>query len=249
LGDIRKRLFFSPFFISINLKNIQMIGAGLFPWRIRRGACVKKEMTATICRYHGLILQVHPEVYDPAEDSFLVVETVHCHAGEKLLEIGTGCGIISLECARQGAQVVCTDINPFAVETARANYERNRHVIKGSVEARQGDLFSALQDNETFDVIVFNPPYLPTSKKEKVGGWFDVATDGGADGLQVTTRFIRGVKKHLVKQGHAYIIFSSLSPRSTLENLLRKVRFSFEVVARHKCDGEEIDVYCLTPTD
>lgn len=213
------------------------------------GIVQKKKITMNTFHYNELAIELHPEVYDPAEDSFLLLDTIHVDSQDTVLEIGSGCGVVALECARQGARVLCTDINPFAVQLTCYNLEKNRRLLKGSVEVRQGDLFSVLQRNETFDVIVFNPPYLPTSKKEKVGGWFDAATDGGTDGLHVTTRFVCGVKKHLSPQGHAYVIFSSLSPRSTLENLLKKARFTFEVVARHKCDGEEIDLYCLTPTD
>jgi release factor glutamine methyltransferase len=202
----------------------------------------------TTFRYHGLLIETHPEVYDPAEDTFLILETLQIPPKKTVLEIGTGCGLIALDCARRGLSVVCTDINPFAVRLTRRNTQRNSHLLNGSIEVRQGNLYSALQKNERFDVIVFNPPYLPTVTKEKVGGWFDIATDGGKDGLQITKRFIHGLKKHLLNNGHAYFIFSSLSPRLTLETSLKKEGFSFEIVAARRFEGEDLDVYGVTPT-
>jgi release factor glutamine methyltransferase len=209
----------------------------------------KKKATATTFCFNELIIEVHPEVYDPAEDSFLLLETIQVDSNKKVLELGTGCGLIALECARQGAQVLCSDVNPFAVQLTRHNIERNHQQLKGSIEVRQGDLFSIVHEKELFDVIVFNPPYLPTLKKERVGGWFDVATDGGRDGLTVTKRFIRDLKKHLFATGYAYFIFSSLSSRSTLERYLKQIGFTYEVAARRLFEGEELDVYKVAPTD
>jgi len=165
------------------------------------------------------------------------------------LELGTGCGLIALDCARKGSHVVCTDINPFAVQLTRRNIKRNQSHLRGSIEIRQGNLFSVLHEKDLFNVIVFNPPYLPTKKQEKIGGWFDIATDGGQDGLRVTQRFLQGFKKHLFNNGRAYFIFSSLSNRSTLERYLKNKRLSSSIVARRMFDDEELDVYCVTPVD
>jgi len=209
----------------------------------------KKKPGAHCFHFHGLEIRMHPDVYDPAEDSFLLLETLEVNSSDALLEIGTGCGLIALVCASYGSHVICTDINPFAVQLTRYNIEHNRILLKGPVEVRRGDLFSILQKNEKFDVIIFNPPYLPTSKKEKVGGWFDIATNGGRDGLKVTKRFIHGLHSHLLTNGRAYFIFSSLSNRKNLETYLKNEGFSFEIHARRFFEGEELDVYCIAPVD
>jgi release factor glutamine methyltransferase len=209
----------------------------------------KKDDTPNTFHYHDLVIETHLEVYDPAEDSFLLLETLHIDSDDTVLELGTGCGLIALDCARKGASTVCTDINPFAVQLTRRNIERNRHLLIGTIDIRQGNLFSVLHKKELFDVIIFNPPYLPTKKQEKVGEWFDIATDGGRDGLRVTKRFINGLKKHLVKNGSAYFIFSSLSERPKLESYLTYEGFSSEIRARHRFEGEELLVYRVTPTD
>ena len=209
----------------------------------------KKNPGAHSFHYHDLEIALHPEVYDPAEDSFLLLESLSINPTDTILEVGTGCGLIALDCATRGSHVICTDINPFAVQLTRRNIEQNRTLLKGSLEVRHGDIFSVLHKNEKFDVIIFNPPYLPTSKKEKLGGWFDVATDGGKDGLSLTKRFIHGLRPHLLHNGRAYFIFSSLSNRSRLETYLKNESFSFEIQARRFFEGEELDVYCIAPVD
>jgi release factor glutamine methyltransferase len=208
-----------------------------------------KDDIPNIFHYHDFVIETHPDVYDPAEDSFLLLETVHTDSNDTVLELGTGCGLIALDCARRGSDVVCTDINPFAVQLIRRNIKRNQSLLRGSVEIRQGNLFSVLHEKELFNVIIFNPPYLPTKKQEKVGGWFDIATDGGRDGLKVIKRFLQSLKKHLLDKGRAYFIFSSLSNRSRLELFLKNKRLSSCIVARRMFEGEELDVYCVTPVD
>ena len=209
----------------------------------------KKEDNTRTFHYHDFIIETHPEVYDPAEDTFLLLETLHIDTNETVLELGTGCGIIALECARKASHIVCTDINPFAVALTHRNIKRNQHLINGSIEIRQGPLFSVLDKKELFNIIIFNPPYLPTKKQEKIGGWFDVATNGGRDGLKLTKQYIQGFKKHLLKNGCAYFIFSSLSNRSTLERMLKNEKIIFSIMAYRIYENEELDVYCITPLD
>ena len=198
--------------------------------------------------YKGLTIYLHPEVYEPAEDTFLMLEAIGVKQKDKVFEIGTGCGIIALSCAQKGADVVCSDINPYAVELTKKNYDVNKKLIKGALEVRKGDLFTVLEKNEKFDVIIFNPPYLPTTENDLVGGsgWFDVATDGGVDGLSITKRFIDNVKKFLYENGCAYLVFTSLSDKEKLKELFDVNHLKNNAIVSKSFDDEIIEIYCVT---
>lgn len=195
--------------------------------------------------YLDLEIETHPRVYDPAEDTYLILDSLEFNSNDKIFEIGAGCGIISLYCAKLGADVVCSDINPFATDLVRENYEKNKDKIKGTIDIRQGDLFSVLKPDEKFEIIVFNPPYLPTKRDQRTDGWFDKAVDGGIDGLSATKPFIEGLNKHLKKHGRAYFISSSLSDVKKLEKIISKNAFKSQILNSKKFIDETLDVYLL----
>lgn len=198
-------------------------------------------------RFKYLNIELHPEVYEPAEDTFLLVDSVIASEGDYVFEIGSGSGLIGLYFASLGANVICSDINPIAVELIKKNFLVNKGFLKGSFDVRIGDLFSALDSKDSFNVIIFNPPYLPTYKKDLVGGsgWFDKAVSGGMNGLDVIKRFINQVLDYLKKNGKVYFVFSSLNDREKLENLIKKNNFIFKIVNSFRCDSEKLDVYLL----
>jgi len=105
-----------------------------------------------------------------------------------------------------------------------------------------------LHPGEAFDIIVFNPPYLPTKPSEIVGGsgWFDTATDGGVDGLDATIRFIQGLSSFLLKDGCAYFVFSSLSDRTKLEKMILDLKMDFEILNSIRYNDETIDIYRIS---
>jgi len=200
-----------------------------------------------IFQYNNLIIETHPEVYEPSEDTFQLLEALKINEGNSVFEIGTGCGIIALFCASIGANVICSDINPYAIETTKKNFQRNKTKIKGSFKVRKGDLFSVVKQNEFFDVIIFNPPYLPTKSNEKIGGsgWFDKSVDGGLDGLKTTNKFLNQIDKFLNKNGRAYFVFSSLSDRKKLEQNIKFNNFTYEVIKSKNYNDETIDIYLI----
>lgn len=204
---------------------------------------MKEHKTPSLFHYHNLGIETHPEVYDPAEDSFLLLESVHVNPTDTVLELGTGCGLIALACAQLGARVVCTDINPHAVQLTKKNIIRNQSLLKGNIEVRTGDLFSVIKRDEHFTVIIFNPPYLPTAPHKKKKDWPEVAVDGGTDGLQLIKRFIHEATHHLGPHGRLYFVFSSLADRVSLEHILEDHGFTYEILAGYVFDGEHLDVY------
>ena len=154
-------------------------------------------------------LSILHRVYEPAEDSFLLATYASGLSGS-ILEVGCGSGIVSLSAAQANPKnlVLGVDINPSAVkcaaENARANGIGNATFIKS-------DLFSELPAAQKFDFILFNPPYLPTSRKERLlSPEENAAYDGGASGLNVFKRFMLGAPAHLSDGGKVAVIATSL---------------------------------------
>jgi len=108
-------------------------------------------------------------VYAPAEDTQLVLEGLKVRAGERAVELGTGRGDIALELARRGARVEATDVNPAAVAVASARAQAEGLPVRFFV----GDLFAPCKG--AFDLVVFNPPYLPTGPQDRVAGALNAA--------------------------------------------------------------------------
>lgn len=128
-----------------------------------------------------------------------VVPTAPAHA--RVLEVGCGTGCISLSiAAERPGQVTCiaTDIEPCAVALATKNREA-LGIDPEVVDFRLGNLVSPLnRETEwgTFDVLVSNPPYIPTSVMEELPhevADFEpaLALEGGADGLDIFRRLLK----------------------------------------------------------
>lgn len=160
-----------------------------------------------------------PDVYEPAEDSFLMIRAAlaEIRKSDRVLEIGTGSGIVSM-CLMDCAKVVATDINPYAVKSARLN----------GVEVIRTDLFGGIGGE--FDLIIFNPPYLPTSKDEKVDGWIGCAWDGGRDGLTIINRFLDQVGEYLMDGGRILLSISSLTGIEQVKEKMAALGFTVDEV-------------------
>ncbi|PVU69242.1 methyltransferase, partial [Sulfolobales archaeon SCGC AB-777_K09] len=102
---------------------------------------------------------MNDEVYEPSDDSALLLDIVEAVKGEKALEVGSGSGIISVKLAKLGAEVVSVDINPWASLATKLTGRLNGV----DVNVVNCDLSSCFRDQE-FDLSVFNPPYLPSQE-------------------------------------------------------------------------------------
>ena len=154
-------------------------------------------------RVAGLDLEVFPGVFHPryfGSSSILArfVDSLPLRQ-KSFLEVGCGSGVVSLCAARRGALVTALDINPDAVRCTAANATRNAL----TVDCRVSDVFSAVE-NMTFDVIAWNPPYLPGVPQS-----LPKAAFFGGDDFEVIRRFADGLKGHLNRDGAAYTIVSA----------------------------------------
>jgi release factor glutamine methyltransferase len=144
----------------------------------------------------GLTLTVLPNVYAPEffEDSLWYAQQLQKIVGKKsLLEIGTGTGVIAIFCAKNGAHVVATDINPTAVENARINVKR--YMLDLSV--REGDVYDPVELTEKFDFIFWSHPFNHWDLKAD-DMLFRSSIDPNYIGLK---KYIADAKDHLTPTG------------------------------------------------
>ncbi len=179
---------------------------------------------------YGLQIKTSENIYEPAEDTFLLISALQKMdlKNKAILEIGTGSGIIALFLSKKAKSVLAVDINPEAVKCAKENAKINGI---NNMEFRKSDLFSNIK--EKFDLIVFNPPYLPNELLTK-----DIALDGGEDGRKTIGRFLKEAPKFLNRGGKIILLESSLSK---YEKTLSEFKAA-KILARQKFDWEELVV-------
>jgi len=154
------------------------------------------------------VFDVWENVYEPAEDSFLLAGNIKVKDSEEVLDVGTGCGILGIVAASRSARVIAVDVNPYAVRCAKENAKKNS--VNDRMFFVQGDLFAPLRIGEKFDLILFNAPYLPT-KPQKSVSWIERAWAGGANGRQIIDRFICESTRYLKCTGRVFLLQSTLS--------------------------------------
>jgi release factor glutamine methyltransferase len=126
-------------------------------------------------------------------------------SGAKVIEIGTGSGVIAVTVAKncENAEITATDISCAALEIAKKNAAQNNV----RVTFRQGDIYAALNDCDyPADYIISNPPYIKRAEiaeLDKSVRCFEpeIALNGGADGLNFYRKIITGAKKYLKPSG------------------------------------------------
>ncbi|MFQ6051356.1 MAG: HemK2/MTQ2 family protein methyltransferase [Candidatus Hydrothermarchaeota archaeon] len=168
--------------------------------------------------YKGITFEVWDDVYMPQEDSLMIVdslEKLEISPKTKILEIGTGCGIISVFASRFSEKIIATDINPRAIYCAKIN-------AKNKVKFLVGDLFDPIKGK--FDLIIFNPPYLPSGTCDHVS-W-----TGGNKGREMIDRFIMESPEHLKKGGKILFVHSSLNKFDATFRMLKENGFEWEIL-------------------
>jgi release factor glutamine methyltransferase len=165
--------------------------------------CVSKRL-----HFDNYIFDVYEDVYEPAEDSFLFAENLDVEEGARVLDVGTGCGLLGILASKKAGGVVAVDLNPFAIRCARKNAALNG--ARDKMDFIQASLFSALNNGVRFDLILFNAPYLPSDIGEDAS-WIGRSWAGGSNGREVVDQFIFEVPAHLNPMGTVMLMQSTLT--------------------------------------
>lgn len=186
--------------------------------------------------YRGVRLSLCSNVYQPSDDSFLLADNIQVKGNEKVLDMGTGCGIQGIIASKIGATVTSSDISEEALKCARKNAELNGT----DMTFVKSDLFGDIE--EEFDLIMFNPPYLPTEPLD-YDDELKTSWDGGDTGREITDRFIEGLKDHLTKDGRALLVTSSLSMQENQAVLFNQCGLSVKIVDKKPFFFEKLYLY------
>lgn len=179
------------------------------------------------------------DVYETAEDTYLLAENLLVNEDDVVLDLGTGCGILGILAAKKARKVVAVDINPHAVRCAKMNAKLNGVMEK--MDIRLGNLFEVVKKKERFSLILFNAPYVPTEKGEQKT-WIGRSWAGGPTGRQVVDEFISQASSYLRKDGRILLVQSTLSNVDETLRRLEKEELLAKVIAEKKVAFETIVV-------
>ncbi|WP_432173126.1 HemK2/MTQ2 family protein methyltransferase [Streptomyces sp. Tue6028] len=163
-------------------------------------------------------LMTPPGVYAPQHDTELLTRALsreEISARTDVLDLGTGSGVLALRAACMGARVTAVDIDWRAVLTTRLN----ALLARRRVTVRHGDLTAAVA-GRAYDLVVSNPPYVPSPtpwlpRRGPARAW-----DAGLDGRAVVDRLCDEAPATLRPRGVLLIVHSALcGTRPTLERL------------------------------
>lgn len=181
--------------------------------------------------FYGLEFIVTKDVLSPRMDTERLVETVlnDIKSKQTVIDIGTGSGAIAITIAKNSqAKVTAVDISEGALKVAKENAKNNNVQVK-FVES---NLFDAFRRFTKFDVIVSNPPYIPSKVIDNLEDEvkkFDpiIALDGGADGLDFYKKIIDEAPKRLTRNGKIYFevgINQALDVKKLLQKNFKDIR-------------------------
>lgn len=179
-------------------------------------------------------------IYTPSEDSYLmsrilkerIPNLIEKNPDLKFLEIGAGSGIhlqTALNSGIKKENIFSSDIDKKSV----------LHCNTLGFSCIYSDLFENIKDK--YDLIIFNPPYLPEDAREPKSSRED--TTAGKKGNEIIIHFLQQAKNHLNKNGKIFLITSSLSEDVNFENL----GYSAKEIGCEKLFFERLCIWELFP--
>lgn len=170
---------------------------------------------------------MHNSIYEPAEDSFFISEYLKKHVplllkenpNMNIFEMGCGSGINLKTLSDVGVKkknIFSCDVNSKAVEKCK----------KMGYNCVKSNLFEKTAKRRKYDLIFFNPPYLPKDNREPKES--AIATTAGENGNEIIIDFLNQAKNHLNTNGKIIIITSSLSEGIDFEDL----GYQFQEISR-----------------
>lgn len=190
------------------------------------------------------------QVYEPAEDSFLMLDALEKEDGflqnlkpAVCVEVGSGSGICITflsQLLEYPAVLFSTDINHRAAEMTQLTALRNGQVVETVV----CNLVDALEERlkGTVDVLLFNPPYVVTPSSEIACDGIAASWAGGVKGREVTDKLLPKVKSLLSSSGVFYLVAIQENDIEDIRRLMGKHGFRMTCVASRRAGRECLSV-------
>lgn len=177
-------------------------------------------------------------VYQPGEDSLFLSSKIkeylkNKNKGIRILDIGSGSGIQAETCLKSGFEnISVADIDNRTITHLKKKF-------KNKIKSVKSDLFKKITGK--FNLIIFNPPYLPENKYDKKRD-----TTGGKKGDETILRFLEQAGTHLTKRGEILLLLSSLTPRTRTNQLIKK-HYKKQILAEKAIFFEKLEIWLLSP--
>ncbi|XP_069020424.1 methyltransferase N6AMT1 [Embiotoca jacksoni] len=190
------------------------------------------------------------DVYEPAEDSFLLMDALEKDA-ERLqllspdvcVEVGSGSGVMSAFLASvvgPSALYICTDVNPAAARCTAATSTGNNVSLQPVITDLVECLLPRLRGE--VDVLLFNPPYVVTPPEEVGSRGVEAAWAGGERGRAVTDRFLPLVTQLLSSKGLFYLVTVAENDPEEIVSSLGRCGLKGESRASTRAGNERLSV-------
>ncbi|MFH1307372.1 MAG: HemK2/MTQ2 family protein methyltransferase [archaeon] len=173
-------------------------------------------------------------MYSPDEDSYFLSEILTKYLTKlknkdiKILDTGSGSGVQAKICIKSRISpenITLSDIDSESLNYLKSNFKKSK-IIKSN-------LFENIK--EKFDLIIFNPPYLPADKYDNKKD-----TTGGKLGSETINKFLNQARDHLASKGKILLLTSSYSGKINWQDYKKKL------LAKKKLFFEELCVWLLT---
>lgn len=199
----------------------------------------------------------HPEVYEPCDDSFALVDALVADRSNLLdhhptlcMEIGCGSGYVITSLALilgqddhsdGSSHYIATDINPHAVTVTSETLEA--HGVHAA-ELVNTDIASGLELRLAglVDVMVVNPPYVPTPEEEVGRGGIAASWAGGENGRHVIDKILPVVDNLLSNRGWLYMVFLAANDPSGICLQMRKKGYAARVLVKRSTEEESLHI-------
>lgn len=171
------------------------------------------------------------EPYKTAEDTLLLADVIEAQRARIALEIGVGSGFVTEQLARNIPRPVGTDISAEAIRETRDRLKQSRLFHQTELLRAVG---AACFRPRSFDLVAFNPPYLPSRRT------MNEAVDGGQGGIQRALEILRQVKEVLKPSGTVLLVISSLSDYPKLLGAMEQLGYEIKRIRSKKLFFEEL---------